>query len=66
MSERHEDEGESLREDVRGGATGAGLGEHGVLLVLGRLACAAVEGRGLVGGHGHIAVHLVTTGDTHL
>lgn len=48
------------------GATGAGLGEHGILLVLGRLASAAVEGRGLVGGHGHIAVHFVTTGDTHL
>lgn len=51
---------------MRGGATGAGLGEHGILLVLGRLACTAVESRGLVGGHGHIAVHLVTTGDTHL
>lgn len=51
---------------MRGGATGAGLGKHGILLVLGRLAGAAVEGRGLVGGHGHVAVHLVTAGDTHL
>lgn len=51
---------------MRGGAAGAGLGEHGILLVLGRLPGAAVEGRGLVGGYGHVAVHLVTAGDTHL